>query len=383
MSDNVIEQAIESYDSDSFIYDINRGIEGLSSGLNNGLGRADEFIHGLQRGTSYLIGAESGIGKSSFANIAHVINPYFDAKAKGIKVHTEYFSWEISKKANKIRFASSLMNKRFGVRLPTSYLLSKGRLKCSQEHLALAKAVAPDIEEMFSTITMHETPMNSKQIIKVLTDLAKRYGRFITREQINEHGDTYEVITGYVPNDPNMYIQVVIDHISLADLDPGLTLKQTMDNISKASVWFRNMCNFIITIIQQFGSDMQSTDRRKLDKTEISPMRSDFADSKYTYRDANIVWGLVSPKMFGFTEYKGYDIGMLGNSYIHAFLMKNRDGFTGAYPMFFDPIAYDLRVLPRPETDLMGEMAQIEELARTLNIDKNKQDFTDQKPRLI
>ena len=323
------------------------------------------------------------IGKSSFANITQLINPYFDAKAKGIKLHTEYFSWEISKKANKIRFASSFMYRKFGVRLPTSYLLSKGRFKCSQEHLDLAKLVAPEVEEMFSTITMHETSMNSKQVIKILTDLAKRHGKFITKQQLNDHGDVYETIVGYTPNNPDMYIQVILDHISLADSDPGMTLKQTMDNISKAFVWFRNLCNFSTTIIQQFSSDMQSSDRRKLDKSEIAPMRSDFSDSRYTVRDANVVWGLMSPKMFGFNEYKGYDIGLLGASYIHAFLIKNRDGFTGAYPLFFDPIAYNLKVLPRPETDLMGEMAQIEELARTLNIEKNKQDFTDQKPHLI
>lgn len=383
MSDNLILDTIESYDPSSFLYDIDRGRKGLNEGFNNGLGRANEFLHGFQPATGYLFAAESGVGKTTMADYAHILCPHYDAIKRDKKIHNEYFSWEISKRNKKLRFASALMNAQYDVRLPTSYLLSKGKFRCSDEHWELAKRIAPQVDDIFSTIKMHEVPMNSRQVIRVLTELAKKYGRFITRQVQTEHGDIEEQIIGYTATNPELLVHAMFDHISLADIDPGSTLKQTIDNISKACVWFRNICGFSYTIIQQFGSDMQSTDRRKLDKNEIAPMRTDLGDSKYTYRDCNVAWGLVAPIMFGFNEFKGYDVGRLKNSYIHAFLMKNRDGFTGAYPLFMDSIAHTFQVLPRPDLDLNGIIDKIYLQADRLSMEKDKTDFTDQKPKLI
>lgn len=284
-TDEAIELAIETYDRDSFLYDIQRGREGINEGFNNGMGRANEFLHGLQPGTNYLIGAESGVGKTTLADYMHILSPYFDAKKKKRKIHNEYFSWEIPKARKKLRFATAFLNARYQVRLPFHYILSKGKFRCSDEHWELCKKINPLVEEIFSTINMHDVPLNSKQVIKKLMDLAKKNGTFQTVTMQDEHGDQYEAIVGYIPRDPNTLFHIMFDHIGLADEDPGSTLKQTMDRISKAGVWFRNVCGFSFTFIQQFGSDMQSTDRRKLDKAEIAPMRSDFADSRYTYRD--------------------------------------------------------------------------------------------------
>lgn len=230
---------------------------------------------------------------------------------------------------------------------------------------------------------MINDPCNSRKFIQILTKLAKANGRFQTITTMDESGDKSEIITGYTPNDPDAIFEITIDHISYADEDPGYSLKQTMDKISKACVWFRNICGFSYTIIQQFGSDMQSTDRRKLDKNQIAPMRMDFADSKYTYRDADIVWGLVSPYQFGFPEYKGYDISRLKSSFIQSFLLKNRDS-TGSvnYSLFMDPIAHTFEVLPRADLDLMGALDRVYEKAEQMTAERDKTDFTDQKPKV-
>lgn len=218
----------------------------------------------------------------------------------------------------------------------------------------------------------------------MLHKLAKQHGKFTTMTVIDEHGDKSEVITGYIPANPDTVIEVIIDHLSLAEEDPGYSLKQTMDKISKALVWFRNICNFCYTLIQQFGSDMQSTDRRKFDKNAITPMRMDFSDSKYSFRDVDIVWGLISPFGMGFPEFKGYDSSRLRTSYIQAFLMKNRDA-PGVfnYPLFMDPIAHTFEVLPKVETDLNDDLGRIYAKADLMMRELDKTDFTDQKPTLI
>lgn len=380
-TDETLINSIEEYSPDSFLWDIHRGRQGFNQGLNNGLGRANEFLHGFQQATYYLMGAESGVGKTTFADYSQILCPHYDAIKRGIDKQDIYFSWEISKRKKKLRFATTLMTQAYKVRLPYSYILSKGKFRCSDEHWELCKRIEPEVEKIFSRIQMIESPMNSRQVIKALKDFVLKYGKFIVVQMQDEHGDAYERIVGYTPNDPNRVLHAQFDHLSLADNDPGATLKQTMDNISKAIVWFRNICGISGTVIQQFGSDMQSTDRRKLDKTEIAPMRSDFGDSKYTYRDADVVWGLISPDMFGFMDYREYDISRLRTAYIHAFLMKNRDGFNGAYPLFMDPIAHTFEPMPKPALDLAGKLDSFYDRADMLRAELDKTDFSDQKPK--
>lgn len=96
---------------------------------------------------------------------------------------------------------------------------------------------------------------------------------------------------------------------------------------------------------------------------------------------ADVVWGLVSPSMFGFPDYKGYDVSVLKNSYIQAFLIKNRDGFNGSYPLFMDPIAHTFKVMPKPELDIIGALDTLYEEANSLRAELDKTDFTDQKPK--
>lgn len=380
----LIEKSIEDYSRDSILYEVARGMAGKNVGLNNGLGRANEFVHGLQKSTGYLIGGASGSAKTTLTDYMHVLCPFYDAKAKGIELVIPYFSWELGKVRKKVRFASALIANRYKIRLPVSYILSKGKFRCSQEHWEIVKKIEPEVEEVFGCIKMFNDPCNSRSFIRILTELAKKHGRFTTIQVRTEHGDVEEQITGYVPKNPDILIEVIIDHLSYADEDPGYNLKQTMDKISKALVWFRNICEFSYTIIQQFGSDMQTTDRRKLDKNEAAPMNLDFADTKYTYRDADIVWGLMSPFGMGFPEYKGFDSSRLRTSHIQAFLMKNRDSAGKFdYPLFMDPIAHTFEVLPKPEQDLQGKLPEFYQRADQMMLELDKTDFKDQKPKLI
>ncbi len=45
---------------------IEDGLAGKYSGLNNGFDRINNYIFGIQKKTYYLIGGNSGVGKSTF-----------------------------------------------------------------------------------------------------------------------------------------------------------------------------------------------------------------------------------------------------------------------------------------------------------------------------
>jgi len=55
---------------------IEAGLKGENNGLSLGLPRFEEFIPGIQPGNIYLIGGETGSGKSMFGVNNFVLNPY-------------------------------------------------------------------------------------------------------------------------------------------------------------------------------------------------------------------------------------------------------------------------------------------------------------------
>lgn len=381
MTEESILKDLEKVTSDSFLHDVARGIRGINQGLDNGLGRAGEFLYGLQPSTNTLIGADSGVGKTTFADEHYVIQPWLSSKQVGAKKKIKYiyFSWEISKQRKKLRYATRFMNSTFGVRLPVAYILGKGKYRCSQEHWELCKVIEPQVEEIFSDIEMIDEPCNSRTAMRILTKVAEQYGAFIKRTTVDKDGEHHEEVTGYIPHDPDLLIEVIFDHLSLADADSGMSLKQTMDQLSKQGVYFRNRCGWSFCFIQQFNNNLQSTDRRKLDKSNIVPVRGDFGDSTYTFRDADVVWGLVSPGQFSFTEFQTYDVPQLGPSYTHGFLMKNRDGPPNmSYPFFMDAVAHHFEVLPNLKFDLNGRINDFYELAIQFRDELDKTDFSDQ-----
>ncbi len=383
MTEESILRDLEKVTSDSFLHDVARGIRGINQGFDNGLGRAGEFLYGVQPGTNTLIGADSGVGKTTFCDEHYVIYPWLSSKllTSTKKIKYIYFSWEISKPRKKLRFATRFMASQFGVRLPVAYILGKGKYRCSQEHWELCKVIEPQVEEIFDDIEMIDEPCNSKTVLRMLTKVAETYGTFIKKTTIDKDGEHHQEIIGYIPHDPDLLIEVIFDHIGLADPDLGSDLKRTMDNISKTGVYFRNRCNWSFAIIQQFNNNLQSTDRRKLDKSNIIPVRGDFGDSTYTFRDADVVWGLVSPAQFSFNEFQNYDVSKLGPSYIHGFLMKNRDGPPNmSYPLFMDAIAHHFEVLPTLKFDLNGRINEFYELATQFRQELDKTDFSDQVP---
>ena len=60
---------------DRFYEAIDRGREGKNLGLPIGLPKLELYIDGLLSETSYLVGASSGVGKSSFVIYSFIYKP--------------------------------------------------------------------------------------------------------------------------------------------------------------------------------------------------------------------------------------------------------------------------------------------------------------------
>ena len=156
--------------------------------------------------------------------------------------------------------------------------------------------------------------------------------------------------------------------------EQGFDMKQTMDLWSKYIVTLRNIFGLTFIGIQQFNTEMTTYHRmNKKGDGLIAPQRIDFGDSRYTFRDANVVWGLVKPSIYDIDTYNGYDIKKLKDYFVMMHLMKNRHGaFHKALPIFLNPIAGIITPLPTPPIDIAMDRFEKE----VIELEKKVQLFT-------
>ena len=304
----------------TFIESIERGMQGGNEGRPHGLGRANRALYGVQRGTYYLIGAESGCGKATFADYCFVLSPYFEviAKNREPKIKWIYYSLEISKQEKMYTWMSYLLDMYYNIQVDRNTIKGVTRSKLSEETFKLVMGLYPVMEKMFDYIDFKDDWASSDTIYSDLMKYAENNGKFTRMENM---------ITGYEPNDDSLFTIIVVDHLALITEKPGQTLKKAMDTTSLHMRYFRNRCNFTPVMIQQFNSEMGSIDRQKYKASALAPKREDFGDSRYTYRDADVVIGGIKPFDYDIPEYKGYRIfgsKALQDSVTFWHVIKNR-----------------------------------------------------------
>jgi hypothetical protein len=152
----------------------------------------------------------------------------------------------------------------------------------------------------------------------------------------------------YVPNNPQEFRFIVIDHAGLLKPERGASMKETIDQVSKNFVELRNRYGFSPILIQQQSTTNESNDSIKL-KT-IRPNGRGLSDSSYTQRDCQLLLGLFSPVRFGIEEYMGYNIKEFKDHIRFLEVCNNREGEVGGIvALFFDGACNMFWELPKPD----------------------------------
>lgn len=347
--------------NDKFLWQLKRGIQGHNVGLDNGLKAINKYIYGTHKARYYLIGAESGAGKTTISDFMFILNAWESAKKQGRKLKVFYCSFEIGKVEKQYRWASYYIFIKYGIRLPSDYL--QGRItgrKISPEHLNMVLEAYTIITELMSCIVFCEDILHPTKIFEGIIDehFAQPGIGIVHRAPISDADKKKGkkgYVTGYDEIDPSYTTILYIDHLALTGTEMNLETKGIMDKMSKYMIVLRNLFHCTGVFIQQFSVDMMSTYRSAYGKKPgelISPQRIDFGDSKATYRDADVVIGYVKPtdaKEFKINDALKYSLSKfdgLGDCFVMAYLMKNRYGpSTRQFPLFLDGVSgcvYDL-----------------------------------------
>jgi DnaB-like helicase C terminal domain len=342
--------------TDSFIYQVQSGREGNNAGLANGLHRINNYIYGTNRARYYLIGADSGAGKTTLTDFMFVINAWQAAKLKGIPIKIFYCSFEISKIEKVAKWVSYYIEKLHGKCIPSSYII--GRIHqnyLTPEELELVQSAYKMVEEMLKDIILIDSAVHPTSVFENIIEHHYETAGTVTREPVSAEdkakGKKGRVLK-YVANNPTAMTMLIVDHMALANPEMGLTLKGTIDKLSRYAIVLRNLFGCTIAFIQQFSTDLMQLKRSSMDKLQgaakanaIRPVRLDFGDSKAPFRDADVVLGLVKPREFDIDDFHGINTsslanGGMGDYMVAAYVMKHRYGpYNRCIPLYMNPIA--------------------------------------------
>ena len=293
---------------------------------------------GIQRATYHLITAYSNGGKSQFTCAYFLFEPILKAFYSNgrIKVNVIAFPLEETQEDIMLRFISYLLYRNLKKVVPKSVL--KGthpEQKIDEETKKYMETRDFQSFLRYFESCMYFSSADTMEGIEYDIDRYAGLHGTIEYEEKEETDETTGVITttkvpeSYRIIDENKYVIVWIDHLSLITPSKGESLKASMDRLSKyLKKKAANFYKFIPVVVQQQSGENETQEAVKAKRTR--PTRSGLADTKYTYRDADVMMGIYSPAVHDIPQYAGYDIKKYKDNIRFLSIEKNRDGEVGS-----------------------------------------------------
>ena len=275
-----------------------------------------------------------------------------------IRLKIFYFSLEMSKEQKMLSAFSNILYIKEGIRIAPKDLRSTQMSKVlSEETLAIIEKYQPYFEKIEEIVEFIDDIRNPTGIYKFVREYAHANGtQHMKKVQFtnNKTGETFEqeIDDWYEPNDPDEYVMIIIDHISLISPENKNGQKQGLhgsivDLSSNYLIKLRNKYNYIPVVIQQQASSQESLEHQKANR--LKPSLDGLGDCKLTQRDADVIIGLFSPFRHEIPVYLEYDIKKFRDNIRFLEIVGGREGGGGTTcPLYFDGAVNYFRELPLP-----------------------------------
>ena len=314
-------------------------------------------LPGIEQGKYILVSGATKSGKSQLTNYLFVYNTIFYAYHNRDKITPKIFYYALEETPENItlRFMSYLLYTLSGnkIRVSPSDLKSVDNSKPLNEEIIklLESEEYQNILSFYEEVLHFQLARNPTAVWKDMKKYADENGTTYYKEAkyTDELGEvkTAKAFDYYIPNNPNEYIFIIIDHISLIEPEKSLDLRQSINKLSEYLIIFRNRYNYIPVVVQQQSLETTNLDAFKQNK--IRPTMAGLSDSKYTGKDCNLLLGITNPYTFELPEYQGYDITKFKGNIRFMEIVLNRDGQSnGICPLFFDGATNFFSELPLP-----------------------------------
>ena len=323
--------------------------------------RFAQNVPGIMKGTYTIISGNQKSGKSQIADYMYLYNAlnFVQTKNTNIDVFIPYFTLEMSKEA-KIRQA--IVHRLF---LKHRKILTTRQLRSlfdgytlPQEIISLIDADKTYFEYFEDKVKLIDGIKNPTGIYKYLRDYFHANGRYIDKQghPISYHDiekNDLQInlnISHYEPNNPDLFVIPVIDHISL--LNPEKQdgkMQTTYDAIAKLSsdylIKVRNRWQASICVVQQQTLAKESNESAKMDRHE--PSSDGLSDYKGSAKDCDQLITIYSPFRNKVRNYLGYDITRMQNYYRRLAVELDREGATFETSLYFNGKVNFFKELPQ------------------------------------
>jgi hypothetical protein len=294
------------------------------------LPKLNSVIPGIQKKRMVIVTASSKVGKSMIANFLFMYQPLkYKLQNPHIKLKIFYFSLEISKEELCLQVISKRLNEIYNVTISPENLYSYFKDYTINEEVLKKIEAEKEYFELFErTVEVIGHIKNPTGIYKHVREYAKANGTFYFKgSKVDPTNTIYDT---YKPNDPDEYVIVITDHLSLLGTENGGTLRDAMQDYS-SNYGLKMRDNFgytVVNIQQQVGSQEQQQFTFKGDSIveKLRPSQDGLADCKTTVRDCNLLIGLFSPVRYNLAEYAGYNIDVMRDNYRELSIILNRNG---------------------------------------------------------
>ena len=358
---------------ESLIKKRNNLLNGSINSVPSPFSRFRSDFHGLEQGQYICITSFSKGGKTQFTlSLLFEALCYYIEHPKQFRLKVFYFALEETDERILNRFESYLLYKLDGIRKSPKDLRSAGNIAISQDILDKLNSDRYQVYiKAFEECFEFSDTSNPTGIYLKCKKFAEDNGT-IVRKKVkykNEFGELEESDMGfdyYIPNDPNLFVIPVVDHLGLVTQEKGQSLKEALDKLSKFFVELRNNYNFTPIVIQQQSTTNESNDSIKADR--FRPSSRGLSDSTYIARDVNLLLGISSPFRFNINSYFGYDITRFRDNIRFLEVCMNRDGEVGGIvALYFDGATCTFKELPKSDGENNAELQKWYNL-----LDKNR-----------
>lgn len=260
---------------DELYQKIYEGKAGRNQGLKTGFPKLDWYTGGFQKGIYKLWYGQSGSGKSSvviYSEIYRIFRDYPEAKVLQI-----YFSLEMSSSVLLAKLLSLYLEDEFGIEISYMDLMSV-RKPIPEDIYAKVLEAKSWLDSISKKLIIFDKQLNADSFYAAIKEILKQHGQFTIapdgRKEI------------YTPNDSELIINVIIDHLGLINPSKGRSKKEEIDLISTYCVRFRELCGISIDAIMQENRNAGNVDRMKMNATE--PTLDDAKDSGNPINDFRV-----------------------------------------------------------------------------------------------
>ena len=324
-----------------------------------GLSRIDKILK-LRQAMYYLIGGNAGTGKSAFVDQAFVLEPFIWWYNNQHQTDKDVFfivrSMERKTELRVTKWLAYFLWRFQGLRVSTEQLLGwEDGYQVTDDLLRVIEQYRPVFDCLLSKCMITAGVENPTGVYNQIQQFAEVNGTF--DYDLDEETQT-QYFKNYTPNNPNLYVVVLLDHIGKVSLERGFTKKQAVDKMSEYLGLVRDRYNYIPVVVSQLNRAIADSGRMKMFKGSLSPQLEDFKDTGATAEDCDMAISLFNPYRYKIMDsegmYKGYDLEAFIDSNNHnrfrTFnIIKNTYGLDDAeFALDFRGDCGHFTTLPQP-----------------------------------